>query len=82
MVNRLVFVKFQNKEERIFQRIEKHEKMHQRNKKKNPPPIIVFRLIKCIIIKDQEIFSTLLVIPESQINSPWSYMVRRNHSEL
>ena len=36
MVNRLVFVKFQNKEERIFQteRIEKHEKMHQRNKKK------------------------------------------------
>ena len=34
MVNRLVFVKFQNKEERIFQRIEKHENMHQRNKKK------------------------------------------------
>ena len=29
MVNHLVFVKFQNKEERIFQRIEKHEKMHQ-----------------------------------------------------
>ena len=34
MVNRLVFVKFQNEEERIFQRIAKHEKMHQRNKKK------------------------------------------------
>ena len=35
MVNRLVFVKaFQNKEERIFQRIEKHENMHQRNKEK------------------------------------------------
>ena len=77
MVNCLVFVKFQNKEERIFQRIEKHENMHQRNK------IIVFRLIKCIIIKDQEIFSTLSVIPGNcQVNSPWSYMVRRNHSEL
>ena len=38
MVNRLVFVKFQNKEERIFQRIEKHEKMHQRKKKKVTPP--------------------------------------------
>ena len=36
MVNRLVFVKFQNKEERIFQRIEKHEKMHQRNKTRTP----------------------------------------------
>ena len=30
MVNRLVFVKFKNKEERIFQRIEKHEKMSAR----------------------------------------------------
>ena len=46
------------------------------NKIPPPPPIIVFRLIKCIIIKDQEIFSTVSVIPGNcQVNSPWSYMV-------
>ena len=148
MVNRLVFVKFQNKEERIYFRGLKtcadpeggtggpdppwnlkilpkkgnfgifggldppssvtknyhfrwtpsHENFwisawknmriciketRKSNKIPPHPPIIVFRLIKCIIIKDQEIFSTLSVIPGNcQVNSPWSYMVRRNHSEL
>ena len=83
----LYFLNFKIKKREYFRGLKNMRKCIKESRKSNkippPPSIIVFRLLKCIIIKDQEIFSTLLVIPGNcQVNSPWSYMVRRNHSEL